>query len=262
MKSYLNLSFLECLEKIKHHKPIVDTQQLNTILNQYNCFNTSSHIMQVLMVLDYYTQTYISVSDNVKNLTGYESEYFYKGGLSALINLCDKDDFNIYNKKIYPKNLFELSKVEVKEHPDCIFKHDFRMLTKNNQPKRVQQRYTYITSPDTGIPLYNVCLMSDISSIKKDIFIQHEMEKISADKDSYQNLLIFSTSYFPESQLFSKREIEVLKLLTEGLNSIEISDKLDISESTISNHRKSMMKKSNSNNVAQLITFSFRNKII
>ena len=41
----------------------------------------------------------------------------------------------------------------------------------------------------------------------------------------------------------TRREKEVHSLVAEGLSSRQIADKLDISEFTVSNHRKSILKK-------------------
>lgn len=54
----------------------------------------------------------------------------------------------------------------------------------------------------------------------------------------------------------SKREIQVLKLLIKGNNSKEISTKLCISINTVNSHRGSLLKKTGSKNVAELILWS------
>ncbi|WP_018342817.1 LuxR C-terminal-related transcriptional regulator [Cytophaga aurantiaca] len=53
--------------------------------------------------------------------------------------------------------------------------------------------------------------------------------------------------------LFSKREIEILKLMAGGMISTEIADKLCISINTVNTHRKNIMKKGNCKTLAQLI---------
>ena len=58
------------------------------------------------------------------------------------------------------------------------------------------------------------------------------------------------------------REIEVLDLLSRGLNSKEIAAKLFISSNTVEYHRKQLLRKTESKNVAQLIGYAFRKKIL
>ncbi|PRZ23305.1 LuxR C-terminal-related transcriptional regulator [Flavobacterium granuli] len=52
---------------------------------------------------------------------------------------------------------------------------------------------------------------------------------------------------------FSKREIDIIKLISNGLNNVEIAEKLFISPLTVKKHRNNILTKSNSKNTAQLI---------
>jgi DNA-binding CsgD family transcriptional regulator len=57
----------------------------------------------------------------------------------------------------------------------------------------------------------------------------------------------------------TKREKEVLKLLTDGYSAKMISHKINISESTVISHRKNMMKKLNMHSTASLVNFAVEN---
>nr|WP_315197486.1 LuxR C-terminal-related transcriptional regulator [uncultured Flavobacterium sp.] len=52
---------------------------------------------------------------------------------------------------------------------------------------------------------------------------------------------------------FSKREIDIIKLISNGLNNTEIAEKLFISDLTVKKHRNNILTKSDSKNTAQLI---------
>jgi len=54
------------------------------------------------------------------------------------------------------------------------------------------------------------------------------------------------------------RELEVLKLLSYGFSSKEISQKLFISPNTVEYHRKQLLRKTASRNAAHLIGKAFR----
>lgn len=54
------------------------------------------------------------------------------------------------------------------------------------------------------------------------------------------------------------REKEILYLLSKGLNSKEIAAELFISAHTVEYHRRQLLKKTNSRNIAQLIGNAFR----
>lgn len=52
---------------------------------------------------------------------------------------------------------------------------------------------------------------------------------------------------------FSKREIDIIKLIADGLSNAEIGEKLFISALTVKKHRNNILAKSDSKNTAQLI---------
>lgn len=58
------------------------------------------------------------------------------------------------------------------------------------------------------------------------------------------------------------RELEVLKLVAEGLLNKEIADKLNISEKTVKNHVSSVFKKLNVYDRTQATIFMYKNKLI
>ena len=62
--------------------------------------------------------------------------------------------------------------------------------------------------------------------------------------------------------LLTRREMEVLKLLSVGLYNKEIGEKLNISERTVKNHISSIFKKIEVTDRTQAAVFSIRNKLI
>ena len=62
--------------------------------------------------------------------------------------------------------------------------------------------------------------------------------------------------------LLTRREIEVLKLIAEGLTNQEIADKLFVSVSTVDSHRKNLISKLQVKNTAALVRIALENRII
>lgn len=60
----------------------------------------------------------------------------------------------------------------------------------------------------------------------------------------------------------SKREIEIIKLLAEGLTSIQIGEKLFIAEHTVKTHRKNILRKTGATNTTQLVQFALNNHLL
>ena len=61
---------------------------------------------------------------------------------------------------------------------------------------------------------------------------------------------------------FTKRELDVIKLLVDGHTNKEVGDKLFISHRTVDTHRTNIMKKVGVNNVAGLISFAIKNGLV
>jgi DNA-binding NarL/FixJ family response regulator len=60
----------------------------------------------------------------------------------------------------------------------------------------------------------------------------------------------------------SKRELEVLKLITEGLTNAEIAEKLFTSKRTIDSHRQRIIEKTQAKNTASLVRYALCKGII
>lgn len=65
-----------------------------------------------------------------------------------------------------------------------------------------------------------------------------------------------------EKVRLSLQDLEILKLICDGVQSSEIADKLCLSKRTIDKHRSNIMHKLNVSNTAQLISYVFKNNLI
>jgi DNA-binding CsgD family transcriptional regulator len=105
-------------------------------------------------------------------------------------------------------------------------------------------------------------MVINIEHYKKENPVVQVVEKINPENLSSET--IYKKVYYlhDENTIFSKREKEVLLWVTDGLSSKEIANKMYISEGTVINHRKNMLMKSGTKNVAELISFAMQNFII
>ncbi|MBK5277461.1 MAG: response regulator transcription factor [Bacteroidia bacterium] len=65
-----------------------------------------------------------------------------------------------------------------------------------------------------------------------------------------------------QSEHFSDRETEILRLLGKGRNSYEIAEELFITINTVKTHRRNMLRKLKATNTSQLLKFGFDNNLI
>ena len=78
--------------------------------------------------------------------------------------------------------------------------------------------------------------------------LKEKMDEINNDMNQYKTL--------------TKREIEVLKLLSHGLLNKEIAFKLDISEKTVKNHVSNIFKKIEVSDRTQAAVYAIKNNIV
>lgn len=60
----------------------------------------------------------------------------------------------------------------------------------------------------------------------------------------------------------SKRQLQIITMLSKGKSNKEIAIKLDLSENTIATHRSNIMKKLQIHNVAELVKYAFQNNLV
>ncbi len=88
-------------------------------------------------------------------------------------------------------------------------------------------------------------------------FIQPNLAPLLKEKIHERNFLSNSID-----EILTKREIEVLKLLTEGLFNKEIAYNLAISEKTVKNHVSNIFKKINVSDRTQAAVYAIKNNLV
>ena len=89
----------------------------------------------------------------------------------------------------------------------------------------------------------------------------HYSDKLNIDiKKKLNNPSLLSE--FDEKFNLTSREIDVIKLLSLGLNNKEISEKLFISDRTVNTHRTNIMFKMNTKNAVELVVKALELKLI
>lgn len=71
-----------------------------------------------------------------------------------------------------------------------------------------------------------------------------------------------NSSPHPNPPSFTERELQVLRLLTEGLSNIEIGNELHLSHKTIEKYVSSLLRKTEASNRAELVRFALENHLV
>jgi DNA-binding CsgD family transcriptional regulator len=200
-------------------------------------------------ILDLSTQTIIHVSDNFKNLTGYDSDkltfpFFYKITHRKDRNIVCNATHQILCKYLESKN---------KNLEDYLFCIDFKIKKKNNTYIRVLKRSRVFKQDNLGNILFTISFFTDITDSKKTDIIE---AYIFNTKTNNSTILNFKHLDKKCNGLFTTKQMQILQRLSIGKHSLEISVELGLSYHTICSHRKNMLEKSNTKNTYDLLIFA------
>ena len=92
----------------------------------------------------------------------------------------------------------------------------------------------------------------------------HKVTFIGHNRPSYYAMegVFFNLDENNTNINFSKREIEIIKKISEGKDFNQIAEMLYISPNTVRTHKRNILKKSGCKNSAELITKCFREGVI
>jgi DNA-binding CsgD family transcriptional regulator len=267
MKSGRSLAFTYQghLQNVYYASESIDEQNIFSLLSQFERLSAVMlHTPPLFFVIDYTRAGYLVMTDASRLITSHDPRDFLEGGIPRLIDVFQKEDFKVYNENVFPANIRFLQSQPFEMHHRFIFSYNFRVRHRDGGFVSILQRGSYITSPETGLPLYSLGMVTDITPFKRDTLIYHTIETMENMQGTHTKRTVESNCFFPneEDKLLSKQERCVLGYMAEGWSSKQIAWKLKISENTIANHRKNILRKTNTKNVAELIAFACRSGLV
>jgi DNA-binding CsgD family transcriptional regulator len=198
-------------------------------------------------IIDFYDMSISHISDSLYEMHGFNPGNTSFNDILGAIHPHDigfvikAEDFltRFFSEKVGRDKLtsYKISyshRARLKNGEYVLFNHQALMLT-------LDENYGYGKSLNIHTRIDH---LSNIPNYKISLIGLH-------GEPSYMNLSIDGNTDIPAS--FSKREIDIIKNIAEGLSSVEIAEKLFIAESTVKKHRKNILEKSDSKNTAQLI---------
>jgi DNA-binding CsgD family transcriptional regulator len=221
-------------------------------------------LVPVFYVADKTQQKYLYFDSSCKQVLGYDVEFMAKAGPNFYMSLLHENDYKVYQEKIFPENMIFLKKENEKTYSDFLFSCNYRIKKNDGKYVNMLQRIMYFLLTGEDARLIEVGLITDITNYKADTRIIHIIEKAGRDPNAPSGIHLFKSVYFPDKAegILSRREMEILKDISEGLSSKEIASKLFISINTINNHRKNMLQKTHTNNFAELLNYALNNSLL
>jgi DNA-binding CsgD family transcriptional regulator len=223
-----------------------------------------SQSLPLFFVIDYTARQYLLMTEAMQVIAGYHPREFLESRMEKLLEVYHKDDFEIFNKKIFTANAAFLKTIPQQEHQQHLFSYNFRFMRQDKKAAHVLQRGYFITSKETSLPLYSIGTIADITNFKTDNIMVHTIEKVNIENGAEARQLIQSNYFYPDAEdsILTRREKMILQYLCDGLSSKQLADKLYISENTVVNHKQNMMQKTNTKNTVEMVAYSFRNHLV
>jgi DNA-binding CsgD family transcriptional regulator len=234
-----------------------------TILPRVSFDEVVSSILSVgpsyFYVIDFFDMRLSHVSASIKEIHDLDPENVT---FNDILNLIHPDDMEHVSQS-EAQVLYVLYKI-IK--PDKITKYkmnySFRFKTLGDIYKLFLHQAITLTVDENGGIAKSLNIHTDISHITK--INNYEVSLIGLfGEPSYMNLKnAASLKENPVAVKYTKREVEIIKLMSEGASSLSIAKNLSISLDTVKNHRKNMLHKSNCKNMVELVKLCIINGII
>lgn len=260
------ITYEEFLSSAKHDSGATLREETETIVEHFRPKQFMSRFAGTTFLLDYSTKKYLYVEDTCLNVLGYRHQWFLENGLKEYLSYWHPDDYDVLNKKVIPDCLNFVKDISPENYSQYIISYNYRFKNPKGKYITVLQRWSYIPGSIEGVPAGMIGAAFDISHYKTDLSIVHTIEKeISTPYGPVDELVFKKVHPVYEDQkkrALSKKEIEILKLLAEGLSSKQIADKMSLSINTVNNHRKNMLVKIDCKTSSELTSFAIRHGVL
>lgn len=212
-------------------------------------------------ILDFGIYEFTKISAQFKDLIGIDPDTVTVDTFLGLIHPDDVDFFTRCEARA-GKFLFE----EIAPHEILEYKvsYCFRLKTADGT-------YRLFLHQVMGISLESSQKLGKVIGVHADIshITTQNNQKISFihsdNSKSFTNIDVYGDEQGLRKRAvpgFSNRELEVIRLLSEGATTEEIAKKLSISPGTVRKHRENILKKAKAKNTSQLIALVVREGVI
>jgi len=234
------------------------------LLEQLGLRETLNPLAPLYFIIDYTEFKYLYIAPSCGNIIGYDCKFLSEAGPAFLTTLWHPADFRIFNEKIFPQVMSFLKPHPVSDYQNFRFTFNYRVKTNYGSFISFLQSSTFISATDDGFPLVEVSFLMDITNYKEDSRIIYKIEKANHNYRAATGVPLFTSVYYPDkaSALLSKRELEILRSIYQGMSSKQIAGRYSLSINTVSNHRKNMLQKTKTNNSPDLLRYAFKHGLL
>ena len=246
------------LKKYWREENYIEKEEI--INNDHNIIDTVSQFFAsgsyYYYIFNFATLKIEYISDGVKTVLELEPENF---SLEDMLGCYHPEDLDRMHDKEKLAADFLFKKINPKQIIDYKIVYLNRVITKSGVTKTILHQAKAISVTDDGRLMKVIGVHTDISYLSAPI--DHKVSFISFKHPSFYSQSVDKLG-LKERNEFSRREIEIIDLISKGLSIKEIAEQLFISEHTVKTHRKNILSKADVKNTVHLITKCIREGVI
>ena len=198
-------------------------------------------------IIDFFDMSLSNISPVISQIHGFDSETVT---FNDILEAIHPDDIEFVAKAEAVATDFFYEKVGYEKMLSYKTSYNFRFRLKNGEYALFNHQSLMLSLDDDGGLGKSLNIHTRIDHLSN--FNTYKVSFIGLNEEpSFMNL--YADEKNQELKEFSKREIDIIKLIGNGLNNEEIAEKLFISALTVKKHRNNILAKSDSKNTAQLI---------
>ncbi len=212
------------------------------------------NIPGTVMVIDLHTNMYIYV--NTPEILGYKSSEFIEGGLARVLQVFPAAHGYIMIQQIFPVMFKYFDEYcRNKAYQGLKVSYPTQLINSDGTARWYQHTISILTTDDMDKPHLLLKSIYDIQDHKKDSSIDFVISYVNSKNETE---ILVEERFLPEitNTVLSEREAQVLSLISLGLTSAQIADKLCISQHTVNTHRKNILRKTFCKGTAELAIFA------
>lgn len=204
------------------------------------------------VVYNFKNSTIEFCGSGIIKILGYDPAYFSEKQFFSSIHPADLPIFLSHEIRIHafcnnqrPENISKYK-----------FHYDFRVKNIYGVYKRLMREVVRFGMDDTGTAVRTLSVYTDISYLKRETGIHLSVLGL---EDAPSHCPLTPDNKMRTENPFTERELQVLKSISAGMSVKEVALKLNLSESTVNNHRFNMLRKAGVKSCTGLLGKAIRN---
>jgi DNA-binding CsgD family transcriptional regulator len=230
---------------------------LNDLVQGYEDFERICSMWNTYIYMhDYRSNKYLYISPSFCNYLGIDYNIALNDGFDSVSSHIHPDDLLILEKILFKKITNFLAALPESDHedPNYRFSYNFRIGKKDGTYISMSIVSKILGFNKKGKILIDFGMISPVNHILQTDKIILNISKSMNDLDY---VTLCHEEYNPEASTdlnLTDRELEIIQLLKKGMDSKAMADQLCLSQHTVRNHRRNILRKTNTNKVTELLS--------